>query len=102
MHNHLQRSSLFHNLSRVTLEEFRKILAACFANLQANINEEIENVARDIHSVVAEVGHVPEAQQEPELARELELEIDRAEGILANARSMMEVVASEHAVGASS
>lgn len=102
MHNHLQHSSLFHNLSRVTMEEYRKILAVCFETLQANINEEIENIVRDFHSVVAEAGHVPEAQQEPELARMLELEIDRAEGILANARNVMEVVAAEHAVGASS
>lgn len=102
MHNYLQGSSLFHNLSRVTLEEYRKKLAVCFETLQVNINEELENIARDIHSIVAEAGHVPEAQQEPELARALELEIDRAEGILANARNVMEAVASEHAVGANS
>lgn len=101
MHSHLQHSSLFHNLSRVALEEYRKKLTVCFETLQANINEEIENIARDFHSIVAQAGHVPEAQQEPELARALALEIDRAEGILASAQNVMEIVASEQAVSAS-
>lgn len=100
MHNHLQHSDLFRNLSRVTLEEYRRKLTVCFETLQANINEEIASIARDFHSIVAQAGHVPEAQHEPELARALTLEIDRAEGILANAQNVMEIVTSEHAVGA--
>ncbi|KAJ5692624.1 hypothetical protein N7462_002047 [Penicillium macrosclerotiorum] len=96
MHNHLQCSSLFNNLSRVTLEEYRKIMMACFETLQANINQEVETIARDCHSVVTDAGHIPEAQQDPELARTLELEINRVEETLVNSQNVMEVVSKEH------
>lgn len=100
INGHIEHSRLFHNLSRVTNEEYKKIVDASFEMLEANLGEEISNIMRDCNSVVAEAGQLPEAQQEPTLASALELEIDEAEGILHQAQSVLETVSSEHVVEA--
>ncbi|KAJ5726029.1 uncharacterized protein N7483_007386, partial [Penicillium malachiteum] len=102
MYNHLDRSNIFHDLSRVTLGEYKKILVASFKNLQDRINEEIVNITRDLHAVVSEAGQLHEAQREPELARELKLDVEDAMGILTNAQNVIGIVVTEFAARPSS
>ncbi|KAJ6031623.1 hypothetical protein N7540_002355 [Penicillium herquei] len=101
MYDHLDRSNIFHDLSRVTLREYKKILLASFKTLQDNLNEEIVNITRDLHSVVTEAGQLHEAQREPELARELKLDVEDAMRILANAQDVMGIVVDEFAARSS-
>lgn len=62
--------------------EYNKILSEWFDTLQGRINQEIESLIRDIHSVVADEGQMHEAQQAPELARALGERVERTEGAL--------------------
>ncbi|KAJ5613921.1 hypothetical protein N7528_007575 [Penicillium herquei] len=97
MYNHLDRGNIFHDLSRTTMVEYRKIVTASFKDLQDNLDEEIVNITRDLHSVVTEAGQLHEAQREPELARTLKVDVEDAMGILVNAQNMMEMVVGEFA-----
>ncbi|KAJ5711184.1 hypothetical protein N7488_005340 [Penicillium malachiteum] len=92
MYKHLDHGNIFHDVSRVTLVEYKKILVDSFKTLQETLNEEIVNITRDLHAVVTDAGQLHEAQREPELARELKLDVEDAMVTLANAQNVMETV----------
>ncbi|KAJ5703946.1 hypothetical protein N7493_011084 [Penicillium malachiteum] len=75
----------------------QKVFTASFKTLQDNLDEEIVNITRDLHSVVTEAGQLHEAQREPELARTLEVDVEDAMGILVNAQRVMGIVVREFA-----
>ncbi|KAJ6116652.1 hypothetical protein N7512_006377 [Penicillium capsulatum] len=78
----LQDSRFFPKHAHVTRVEYNKVLSECFDTLQGRVNQEIESLIRDFHSVVAGEGQIHEAQQAPELARALGERVERTEGAL--------------------
>ncbi|KAL1967746.1 hypothetical protein VTN77DRAFT_3003 [Rasamsonia byssochlamydoides] len=92
MHEHLMYSRLFTNLSRTIETEHNTMVRATFQALKQNIQQEVDNIARDLRAVVAAEGEVTEAGQSPALARTLRKKINKINRVLDKAKRIVEEV----------
>ena len=90
MRNHLMHSRLFSTYHTRTREIYSRELTEKFEELQSTISQEVENIVRDLHAVVAGEGEIPEAQQDPALAELLSSSLETAQEVLGNVQAVLQ------------
>ncbi|KAL4811959.1 hypothetical protein BDW67DRAFT_136200 [Aspergillus spinulosporus] len=92
MNRHLTSSLLFTNFANSITTDYDELMERTFNSLHQKLQDEIDNLTRDLHAAVTVEGDVSEAGEDPEHTREVQRRVQLIQEALGQAQRVVKEV----------
>jgi hypothetical protein len=89
MNRHLTSAIFFTNFANSITTDYDELMERTFNSLHQKLQDEIENLTRDLHAAVTVEGDVSEAGENPEHTREVQRRVQLIQEALSQAQRIV-------------